>query len=187
MPSRGNVAIPLTDGFDDDEFETVRERLREAGYGVHVIGASAATELVARDHHTRVRVDRAASEVRPRDYVGVVLVDAGPYGLVDIPGVPAFIHAFDRFERPVLVFKANASLLPPPSEGAPVSHRIRCTAPSNLEQACWAFVDRLENGFAARSTPAAHDRAVEAHGERMPGMGPLHRDGSGIEFPWNVL
>lgn len=186
MPSRGNVAIPLADGFDDDEFETVRQRLREAGYQVHVLGATAGTEVVARDHRTRARIDRAASDVRARDYVGVALVDAGPYGLVDVPGIPAFIAAFDRFERPLLVFRANVTLLPPAREGSPVSHRIRCTSPPNLEQACWAFVDRLERGYEAR-TPAAHDRAAEAHDERMPGMGPLNRDGSGIEFPWNVL
>ena len=157
MPSRGRVAVPLADGFDDDELETVRERLREAGYQMHVISGAVGTELAGRNHHVRVKVDRAATDVRARDYVGLVLIHAGPYGLEDVPGLTDFIAGFERFDRPTLAFAAA----------------------SNIEQACWAFIDRLERGFYENSAPALpRARATTTLG------GSTRTD---VEFPWNVL
>lgn len=159
MPSRGRVAVPLADGFDDDEFETVRERLREAGYQMHVISGAASTELVGRNHHFRVPVDRAATDVRARDYVGLVLIHAGPYGLEDVPGLTDFIAAFERFERPTLSFASSSF-----------------ASSSNIEQACWAFIDRLERGI-TDSRSAALPRAATT-------TDPI---GPSVDFPWNVL
>ena len=180
MPSRGRVAVPLADGFDDDEFETVLARLREAGYQVHVIGAGHGTELVGRNHHVRVTVDRDVADIRSRDYVGLVLVHAGPYGLEDLPGIAPFVAAFDRFERPTLVFATSSPLLPSaPADGQPITHRIRSTSPATLEQACWAFIDQLERGITDGRSPALPRARATSTAGILPG--------AEVEFPWNVL
>lgn len=141
MPSKGNVAVPLADGFNEDEFDTLRAQLRDAGYQMHVIGARTGTELIGRNHRFPVKVDRAVADVRPGDYVGLAVLHAGPYGLEDVPGIDSFVTDFARFERPTLVFT------PPPPD---------------LEQACWAFVDQLERGISDSARSPALSRATAA-------------------------
>lgn len=67
------VAMIVGQDFEDSEFRVPYDRLREAGHEVVVLGTEAGKELAGKKGKERVRTERAAKDVSPRELDGLVI------------------------------------------------------------------------------------------------------------------
>nr|WP_041743275.1 type 1 glutamine amidotransferase domain-containing protein [Collimonas fungivorans] len=100
-----NIAILVTDGFEQAELLDPKKALEEAGATVHVV--SDQSESVQGFQHTekalRVSVDKALAKALPEDYAAVLL----PGGVVNgdalrmSPQARGFIQSINKADKPI--------------------------------------------------------------------------------------
>jgi protease I len=96
------IACILESDFEDSEYVQPAEALRQAGHQVTVIGMEAGKELKGKKEGTRVRTDKAFSEVEPHQF-DALLIPGGssPDKLRAHPEPVQFTKAFFDAEKPV--------------------------------------------------------------------------------------
>jgi protease I len=67
------IAFVLGEDFEDSEFRTPYDSLREAGHHVDVLGAKAGETMHGKQGKERVRIAAACSEKNPDDYDALVI------------------------------------------------------------------------------------------------------------------
>ncbi len=67
------IAILIDQMFEDSEFRVPYDRLRNAGNQVDIVGRQAGAELVGKQGHERITVEKSASEVSADDYDALVI------------------------------------------------------------------------------------------------------------------
>ena len=67
------IAILIDQMFEDSEFRVPYDRLRNAGNQVDIVGRQAGAELVGKQGHERITVEKSAREVSANDYDALVI------------------------------------------------------------------------------------------------------------------
>lgn len=102
MPTKGTIACLTADGFEDAELLAPRDRLRDAGFRVEIIGIGAEGTKIRGKRGAEVRIDRSLEEVRPQEYVALLL--PGGHATDELRAderAVAFVRNFDLLKRPI--------------------------------------------------------------------------------------
>ncbi len=89
--AQGKVACLLGPGFEDSELRIPYYRVRKEGYQVDIIGPKAGMELKGYRGKETVKDDKGIDEVRPEDYIGLLILDAFKRPLAAVCHVPQLL------------------------------------------------------------------------------------------------
>ncbi|HWE24352.1 MAG TPA: type 1 glutamine amidotransferase domain-containing protein [Myxococcales bacterium] len=110
--AQGRIACLLGGGFEDSEFRIPYDRLRKEGYQVDIIGPKAGMELKGYKGKETVKADKAIDEVRPEDYVGLLIPGGqSPDHLRVDQRFVDFVKRFDATKRPLAAVCHGPQLL----------------------------------------------------------------------------
>jgi protease I len=108
----GRIACLLADGFEDSEFRVPYDRLRQAGYLVEIIGASAGQKLAGERKRETATTDFGIDEVQVADYQGLLIPGGySPDKLRADERFVEFVTEFDRTGRPLAAVCHGPQLL----------------------------------------------------------------------------
>src|SRR5215469_11035752 len=93
----GRIACILASGFEDSEFRVPYNRLRQAGYLVEIIGASAGQILEGERKREKATTDFGIDEVEAGDYQGLLI--PGGYSPDKLRAEDPFIDFVKAFDR----------------------------------------------------------------------------------------
>lgn len=171
-----NVAMLMTQNFEDSEAREPLLALRDRGYHVEVISPKAGEELQGKKGEFSITSDRSIGQAQPAQY-GALVIPGGhsPEQLRVEPGAVEFVREFGRLHRPIaaichgpqllisaelvqgrkmtcyktiVVDLKNAGALYEDSPVVTDQNLITSRQPSDLPQFCTALLDALRHSAA---------------------------------------
>lgn len=107
-----NVAFVLADDFEDSEFKTPYDRIRQAGHQVTVIGSESGKEVRGKKGQVSFVLEATPDEVSPADFDALVIPGGNaPDKLRMSSGVVKFVKGVFDGNKPVAAICHAGSLL----------------------------------------------------------------------------
>lgn len=107
-----NIAMPLSDDFEDSEFKKPYERLREAGHEVTVLGEQTGQTVRGKRGEEEAVIECRADQVLADGFDALVIPGGySPDHLRMNSAVVAFVKAFGELDRPIAAVCHGPQLL----------------------------------------------------------------------------
>lgn len=106
------IAIVLADGYEDSEYTVPRDRLRDAGHDLTLIGCEAGATVNGKQGNSSAEIECTAADVNADDF-DALLIPGGqsPDKLRIDEGIVAFVRRFYEQDKPIAAICHGPQLL----------------------------------------------------------------------------